>query len=95
MKLTPKQKQLVKEYAKSLLGKKLNEATEFNVKDLPKGAILKFKDGETWKITKIIGNSHNPRGYLAAPYGKTKDHYISLSIEFTIKQLIDTLESVS
>ena len=75
--------------------KKINEATEFNVKDLPKGAILKFKDGETWKITKIIGNSNDPRGYLAAPYGKTKDHYISLSIEFNISKLIDDLESVA
>jgi len=73
----------------------VNEAKNFNVKDLPVGAILNFKDGETWKITKVIGNSSNPRGYMAAPYGKTKDHYISVQIEFAIEKLEDDLESVN
>jgi hypothetical protein len=77
------------------LSGKLNEAQDFDVKDLPVGAIVTFKDGETWKITKIIGNSSNPRGYMMAPDGKTKEHYISMQIEFSIKKLEDDIESVA
>lgn len=72
-----------------------NEAQNFNVKDLPKGAILTFNDGETWMVTKIIGNSSNPQGYLLAPHGKTKEYYISLQIEFSIKKLEDDLVAVN
>lgn len=73
----------------------LNEAQNFDVKDLPKGAILTFNDGETWMVTKVIGNSSDPRGYLLAPYGKTKEYYISMQIEFSIKKLEDDLVAVS
>jgi hypothetical protein len=73
----------------------LNEAKDFNVNDLPKDAIVTFKDGETWKVTKVIGNSSNPRGYMMAPHGKTKEHYISMQIEFSIKKLEDDIESVT
>jgi len=73
----------------------VNEAKEFNVKDLPKGAIVTFKDGETWKVTKVIGNSSDPRGYMMAPHDKTKEHYISMQIEFNIKKLEDDIESVA
>ena len=72
-----------------------NEAQNFNVKDLPKGAILTFNDGETWMVTKVIGNSSNPQGYLLAPHGKTKEYYISLQIEFSIKKLEDDLVAVN
>lgn len=73
----------------------LFEAKEFNAKDLAKGAIVTFKDGETWIVTKVIGNSSDPRGYMMAPYGKTKEHYISMQIEFNIKKLEDDIESVA
>jgi len=76
-------------------GSFLNEEKSFNVKDLPKGAIVTFKDGETWMVTKVIGNSSNPRGYMMAPYGKTKEYYISMQIEFSIKKLEDDIESVA
>ena len=72
-----------------------NEAQNFNVKDLPKGAVLTFNDGETWMVTKVIGNSSNPQGYLLAPHGKTKEYYISLQIEFSIKKLEDDLVAVN
>ena len=72
-----------------------NEAQKFNVKDLPKGAVLTFNDGETWMVTKVIGNSSNPQGYLLAPHGKTKEHYISMAIEFSIKKLEDDLVAVN
>jgi hypothetical protein len=73
----------------------ITEAKDFNVNDLPLGAIITFRDGETWKITKIIGNSSNPRGYLMAPTGKTKQHYISMQIEFTVKKLQDDAVEVN
>ena len=72
-----------------------NEAQNFNVKDLPKGAVLTFNDGETWMVTKVIGNSSNPQGYLLAPHGKTKEYYISMQIEFSIKKLEDDLVAVN
>jgi hypothetical protein len=62
---------------------------DFNLKP---GVILNFKDGETWKVTKVIGNANNPRGILATPYGDTKDNYISNAIEFTMDQLKSDLE---
>jgi hypothetical protein len=73
----------------------ITEAKDFNVNDLPLGAIITFRDGETWKVTKIIGNSSNPRGYLMAPSGKTKEHYISMQIEFTVKKLLDDAVAVN
>jgi hypothetical protein len=76
-------------------GKAVNEAKEFDVNDLPKGAIITFKDGETWMVTKVIGNTSNPRGYMMAPHGKTKEYYISMQIEFSLKKLEDDIESVA
>jgi hypothetical protein len=73
----------------------VNEAQKFNVKDLPKGAVLTFNDGETWMVTKVIGNSSNPQGYLLAPHGKTREYYISMQIEFSIKKLEDDLVAVN
>lgn len=73
----------------------LDEAKEFDVNGLPKGAIVTFKDGETWMVTKIIGNSSNPRGYMMVPHGKTKDNYVSMHVEFSIEELQDEIVSVS
>ena len=73
----------------------LNESKDFNVNDLSKGAIVTFKDGETWMVTKVIGNSSNPRGYMMAPHGKSKEHYTSMQIEFSIKDLENDIESVT
>lgn len=80
---------------KGLKESKVNEAQNFDIKDLPKGAILTFNDGETWMVTKVVGNSSDPRGYLLAPYGKTKEYYISMQIEFSIKKLEDDLVAVN
>jgi len=76
-------------------GSSVNEAKDFDVNNLPKGTIVTFKDGETWMVTKVIGNSSNPRGYMMAPYGKTKEYYISMQIEFNIKKLEDDIKSVA
>lgn len=57
---------------KEFFSKPLNEAT-FKV-----GDVLNLKDGETWKVVKLTSNG----GVLAAPFGKTKDSYISIAIEF-------------
>jgi hypothetical protein len=88
-------KQLLNELKRLQQFAGIKEAKEFNVKDLPKGTIVTFKDGETWMITKVIGNSSDPRGYMMAPYGKTKEHYISMQIEFSIKKLEDDIQSVA
>jgi hypothetical protein len=41
------------------------------------GAILNFKDGEVWRVTKIT-----PKGVLAKPHDEnTKKHNISVEIE--------------
>ena len=96
MKLTKEEKIKVKNFAKKLVEKKvLKEATDFDINDLPKGGILTFKDGETWKVIKPIGNSSSPRGYVIAPYGETKNYYISLHIEITMDKLSDDLISVT
>lgn len=79
---------------KNEMEKMIDEAKEFNVKDLPIGAILNFKDGETWKVTKVVGNSSNPRGYMAAPHGDTKKNYVSMAIEFKLSELEDGVVSV-
>lgn len=73
----------------------VKETTDFNINDLPKGGILTFKDGETWKVIKSIGNSSNLRGYMIAPYGETKKYYISLHIEIAMDKLSDDLISVT
>jgi len=85
----------LKTFESFVVSESVNEAKEFDVKDLPVGAIVTFKDGETWKIAKVIGNTSNPRGYMMAPHGKTKEHYISMQIEFSLKKLEDDIESVA
>jgi len=69
---------------KEEIAKTLNEATYENIKV---GSVLKFKDGETWKVTKFIGNPTNPRGIFALPYGDTKKSYVSVAIEFSMDDL--------
>jgi len=89
-------KQIIREEVRRVLKEASihTKQTEFVLDDLPKGAIVTFKDGETWIVTKTIGNRSNPRGYLMAPYGKTKDHYISVAIEFSMKKLEDDTVSI-
>jgi hypothetical protein len=59
------------------------------------GSILKFRDGETWKVTKFIGSPSNPRGVFALPHGETKDSYVSVALEFKMEELEKTVESVT
>jgi len=68
----------------SAIDESSSKLIDFNLKP---GVILNFKDGETWKVTKVIGNANNPRGILATPYGDTKKQYVSVAIEFTMDQL--------
>jgi len=49
-----------------------------SISDYKVGDVLNLKDGETWKVVKLTSNG----GVLAAPFGKTKDSYISIAIEF-------------
>jgi hypothetical protein len=81
-----------------LYGEEVNSIDEFkevyknnmnaNLKDnLEIGSILKFKDGETWKVTKFIGSSSNPKGVFAVPYGATKNSYVSVALEFSMEDL--------
>jgi hypothetical protein len=68
---------------------------EVNITDIKVGNILNFKDGETWKVIKIIGNKANPSRIMAGPYGKTRDRYISMPIEFTIDDIKKDVKSIN
>jgi hypothetical protein len=90
MKLTKTQlKQIIKEE----IQKRIHE----NTTDVKVGSILNFKDGETWKVTKIIGSQSKagPRGVLAAPYGDTKKNYVSVAIEFSMDEINKKVKSLS
>jgi len=71
----------------------LNE--KINVKDIKVGTILNYDSGETWKVTKIVGDKSNPRGVFAAPHGDTKKNYISLPLEFSVEDLENGVKSLS
>jgi len=64
-----------------------------NVKDIKVGTILNFKDGETWKVTKTPGIASGK--IFAAPYGDTRNSYISIAIEYQIDKLKQDVESLS
>ena len=49
-----------------------------SIENIKVGDVLNLKDGETWKVVKLTSNE----GVLAAPFGKTRDSYISIAIEF-------------
>jgi len=72
---------------------KVNE--EISYKDIKVGSILNFADGETWKVTKFIGNPSKPRGVFALPYGDTKEKYVSVAIEFKMDDLEKSVESIN
>jgi len=60
------------------------------------GTVLNFKDGEEWKVTKIIGNASNPRGYFAKPHDeKTKKANTSMEIEMTPEYLKKELSGIN
>jgi hypothetical protein len=69
----------------------LNEG--INTKDIKVGTILNFKDGETWKVTKTSGIASGK--IFAAPHGDTKKNYVSLPIEFSVKDLENDVKSLS
>jgi hypothetical protein len=88
-----------KYYTYDIVGDKVhiyqqNEEDE-NITDIKVGNILNFKDGETWKVVKIIGNKANPSRIMAGPYGKTRDRYISMPIEFTIDNIKKDVKSIN
>ena len=66
-----------------------------SISDYKVGDVLNLKDGETWKVVKLTSNG----GVLAAPFGKTKDSYISIAIEFPAhvleKEVVSLNESKS
>jgi hypothetical protein len=65
-------------------------------KDIGIGTVLNFKDGEVWKVTGIIGQSSNPRGYFAKPHDEnTKKTNTSMEIELTTDFLQKELESIN
>lgn len=80
---------------KNLIEGIINEASKINVKDIKVGSILNFNDGETWKVTKFIGNPSNPRGVFALPHGDTKKNYVSVALEFTIDELEKSVNSLN
>ena len=71
-----------------------NESAKVGSHAIKVGSILKFRDGETWKVTKFIGSPSNPRGVFAMPHGETKDSYVSIALEFKMEELEKTVESV-
>lgn len=88
------QKKEVVDTVIKILTESLDESVK--IKDIKVGTILNFKDGEVWKVTRVIGNSSNPRGFFAKPHDeKTKKHNVSMEIEMTPDFLEKELESVS
>lgn len=71
-----------------------NESAKVGSHAIKIGSILKFRDGETWKVTKFIGSPSNPRGVFALPYGETKDSYVSIALEFKMDELEEMIESI-
>ena len=72
-----------------------NESAKVGSHAIKIGSILKFRDGETWKVTKFIGSPSNPRGVFALPHGETKDSYVAVALEFKMEELEKTVESVT
>ena len=71
----------------------LNES--INTKDIKVGTILNFKDGETWKVVQHPGISSNSKSIWAVPYKETKKRYVSIAIQFTVKDLENGVKSLS
>lgn len=90
----PVDKTLVKELYSLLESVEVNETIK--IKDIKVGTILNFKDGEVWKVTKIMGPASNPRGFLAKPHDeKTKKSNTSIEIEMTLDFLEKEVESIN
>jgi hypothetical protein len=87
------------DFQKSL--KEIDGATPFvdeavSVKDIGVDTVLNFKDGEVWKVTRIVGNISNPRAFFVKPHDeKTKKANTSLEIELTPEYLKKELESIN
>ncbi len=66
------------------------------IKDIKVGSILNFKDGEVWRVTKVMGPTSNPRSFLAKPHDeKTKKANTSIEIEMKPDFLEKELESIN
>ncbi len=66
------------------------------IKDIKVGTILNFKDGEVWRVTKIMGPTSNPRSFLAKPHDEnTKKSNTSIEIEMKPDFLEKELESIN
>jgi hypothetical protein len=87
------------DFQKSL--KEIDSAAPFideavSIKDIGVGTVLNFKDGEVWKVTRILGNISNPRAFFAKPHDEnTKKANTSIEIELTPDFLKKELESIN
>ena len=86
--------QKLKRIIEHIVWKTINES--INIKDIGVGTVLNFKDGETWRVTKVIGNVSNPRGFFVKPHDEnTKKANTSIEIELTPDFLKKELESIN
>jgi hypothetical protein len=67
-----------------------------NTKNIGVDTVLNFKDGEVWRVTKVIGNTSNPRGFFVKPHdAKTKKANTSIEIELKPDFLQKNLKSIN
>jgi hypothetical protein len=72
----------------------ISEALDLS--EIEVGTELYFKDGEVWKVTKILGPASNPRSFLAKPHDeKTKKANTSIEIEMKLDFLKKELKFYS
>jgi hypothetical protein len=77
---TSAQKKEAVEKVLQILSESLSEAIDLS--EIEVGTELYFKDGESWKVTKIVGRASNPRAFLAKPHNeKAKKANTSIEIE--------------
>jgi hypothetical protein len=67
-----------------------------NTKNIGVDTVLNFKDGEVWRVTRVIGNTSNPRGFFVKPHdAKTKKANTSIEIELKPDFLQKNLKSIN
>jgi cytidylate kinase len=65
-------------------------------KNIGVDTVLNFKDGEVWRVTRVIGNTSNPRGFFVKPHdAKTKKANTSIEIELKPDFLQKNLKSIN
>jgi hypothetical protein len=78
---------LIKPFPKGIK-ESLNLSEALDLSEIEVGTELYFKDGEVWKVTKILGPASNPRAFLAKPHDeKTKKANTSIEIEMKLDYL--------